>query len=342
MSQELARLNRDVTLVVNTGSELGRRATASGLKVFPVRMRQDYDLIAAWKLRDLIRKHRFDIIHAHHPTAHAISLLAAKLSGVPGLVVTRRVIFKIKNNPFSRWKYTSLRINRYVAVCREIKSILEDYGVNHNRVKVIPSAVDLESFRPVQDKSEARKKWGLNPDDVVVGTVGNSAWFKGHSYLMQAAQTVMQMHPNAKLFFCGKGTEDLIQKARELGIERNVILSGFRTDIPDILTCLDIFVLPSLREGIATAGIEGMAAGLPVIGTKVGGIPDIVSEETGLLVPPADSRALAEAIMRLIGDSKLKIQMGAAGRLKAQREFAKEKVAQQILELYQDALTGTN
>src|SRR4030067_1393500 len=142
-------------------------------------MRQDYDLIAAWKLRDLIRKHSFDLIHAHHPTAHAISLIAARLSGIPGLVVTRRVIFKIKRNPFSRWKYLSHRINRFVAASNAIGRILQRYGVPPARVAVIPDAVDLERFNPKYDREEARKQLGIGISEKVIGTGGNIGWVKG-------------------------------------------------------------------------------------------------------------------------------------------------------------------
>jgi glycosyltransferase involved in cell wall biosynthesis len=338
LCQELSRRGEDVTLVTNTETELEKRATAAGLKVKPIRMRQDYDLLAAWKIRDLILEEKFDIIHAHHPTAHAISLLAAKLSGIPSLIVTRRVIFKIKNNPFSKWKYQSSRINRYVAVCQAVKQLLEDYGVNHGRVEVIPSAVDLLRFNLNQDRETARKRWGILKENIVVGTVGNNSWFKGYPYLLEAAIIVTGKHPQTKFFFCGKGTEQLFGQTQELGLEKNIILSGFRTDIPDILACFDIFVLPSLQEGIATAGIEAMASGLPLIGTQVGGIPDIVSKENGSLVPPGNPQALAEAILKLIENPILAENLGLAGRRIAEQRFSKEKVAGQILELYQDSL----
>jgi len=338
LCQELSKRGEDVTLVTNTESELEKRAMATGLKVKPIRMRQDYDLLAAWKIRDLILEEELDIIHAHHPTAHAISLLAAKLSGVPSLIVTRRVIFKMKNNPFSKWKYQSSRINHYVAVCQAVKRLLEDYGVNHGRVEVIPSAVDLLRFHLNQDKETARKTWGILKEDIVVGTVGNNSWFKGYPYLLEAAKIVTGKHPRAKFFFCGKGTQQLFGQAQELGLEKNAILSGFRTDIPDILACFDIFVLPSLQEGIATAGIEAMASGLPLIGTQVGGIPDLISQENGWLVPPGNPQALAEVILKLIENPILAKNLGQAGRRIAEQRFSKEKVAGQILELYQDSL----
>src|SRR4030067_1335757 len=98
LCDELQKRGESVTLVTNTESELEKRAARIGLNVLPVRMRQDYDLLAVWQLRNLILKHKFDVIHAHHPTAHALSLLAAKLSGIPSLIVTRRVVFRIKQN----------------------------------------------------------------------------------------------------------------------------------------------------------------------------------------------------------------------------------------------------
>src|SRR5574341_584304 len=338
LCQELSRLGENVALVTNTESELEKRARATGLKVKPIRMRQDYDLLAAWKIRDLILREKIDLIHAHHPTAHAVSLLAAKLSGIPSLIVTRRVIFKMKNNPFSKWKYQSSRINRYVAVCQAVQRLLEDYGVNHGRVQVIPSAVDVLRFNVDHDQATARKRWNINPGEVVVGTVGNNNWFKGYDYLLHAARIVIDKHPQTKFFFCGSRTEELYGPARKFSLEKNVILSGFRTDIPEILACFDIFVLPSLQEGIATAGIEAMASGLPLVGTKVGGIPDLVSEMNGLLIPPGNSQALAEAILRLIENPNLAKNLGLAGRRIAEQKFSKEKVSGQILELYQNTL----
>lgn len=342
LCEELRNKGAKVTLVTNTESELQKRGTKSGLRIVPLRMRQDYDLAAVWQLRKLILKEKFDLIHAHHSTAHAISLLAAKLSGIPSLVVTRRVIFGIKNNPFSKWKYCSPRISKFIAVCSQIKSLLSKYGVDQDRVAVIPSAVDLERFQPVCDKAEARQKWGIAPTEMVIGTVGNNGWFKGYPYLMQAAEVVSHKHPEARFFFCGKGTEELSKLARELQIESKVILSGFRNDIPQILSCFDTFVLPSLQEGIATAGIEAMASGLPVVGTQVGGIPDIVTEKSGMLVPPANPQALADAILHLIERPQLREQMGKEGRALAEQKFSKEKVTAEILELYRTSLNGSS
>ena len=255
-------------------------------------------------------------------------------------MVTRRVSFQPKSNPFSQWKYRSSAIKKYIAVSRHVAETLIRYGVKSERLSVIPDAIEL-NFTKAGRSREFRDQLGIRADEIVIGNVGSYSPFKGYEYLVRAAQVVLKKHPNCRFLFCGGGTQRLSKLAQELGIAEKIILLSFRDNIPEVLASLDMFVLSSLEEGLSLAGIEAMASGLPLVGTQAGGIPDIISEENGILVPPANSQALADAIAKLVTDPELRRHLGKEGRRKVEQFFSIEKVADQILQLYRASLNGS-
>jgi glycosyltransferase involved in cell wall biosynthesis len=181
---------------------------------------------------------------------------------------------------------------------------------------------------------------GISPDSLVVGYVGWLIPIKGVIYLVRAMAKVLQRHPNSLLLLVGKGDDKgkeeiiLIEQVKSLGLSDRVRFLGWRPDVDEIMTCFDLLALPSLNEGMGRVLVEAMAVGLPIVATRVGGIPDLVKHgENGLLVPPADAGALGGAITELLIDKAGRERMGENGR-KMCRAYSAETMLEQINILY--------
>jgi len=189
-------------------------------------------------------------------------------------------------------------------------------------VVTIHSAVDTERFCPREKSAAVLREFGLDSRTPVVGTVARIHRSKGFEHLLQAIAAVSRSNPQCRFLIIGKGREKLAAQLKALDIARHVITSGYREDVPQLLSIIDLFVLPSLREGLGTAILEAMAMGKPVVASRVGGIPEAVKHGlNGLLVPPADAPALAAAISRLLAAPDRCLEMGRRGRLRAERLF---------------------
>jgi glycosyltransferase involved in cell wall biosynthesis len=175
-----------------------------------------------------------------------------------------------------------------------------------------------------------------------VGTVARLSSVKGHEYLLQAARWVIAKSPHTKFLIVGDGPcrPELEKLARELQIDSHVVFTGIRTDIPEILTSIDLFVLPSaIREGLSLAIAEAMAAGKPTIGTRIGGIPEIIRDgETGFIVPPKNSDAIAEKILYFLYHPEIAQNFGKAGRRWCEREYDSEVMADRFNKLYESVV----
>lgn len=297
----------------------------------PVSIRQDYDLAAARAIARIARERGAGLIHAHHPKAHAVCVLSRWLwTGVP-LVVTRRVINPIRKNPFSRFKYNSAKIGRYIAVCQAAADELAAVGVARDRISVIPSGIDTRRWDAAR---KARTSLGAAPP-LRVTMVGHYSPIKGHFILLQAAARVVKDFPGVVFQLVGRQTEELRPEAERLGVAEHVEILGERTDVPELLSKTHVFVMPSLMEGIGTSLIEAQAAGVPVVASEIGGLPDVVEKEvTGLLTPPGDAQALASALLRLLRSPEEREAMAARAVENARKNFSVEAITDRLEALY--------
>jgi len=204
----------------------------------------------------------------------------------------------------------------------------------------IHSGIDLAHVRSVRvDPTVKRKELGLPPEGPIVGTVGRLVPIKGQEWLLKAAPRVLTELPQACFVIIGDGPMlgELKRLTSKLGIGLRVVFWGAREDVPECLAALDLFVLPSLNEGMGRVLLEAMAVGCPVVATRVGGIPDIVAHgTTGLLVPPQDDRALAEAILTLLRDRSRRAAYGEAARRHVNGRFDVDTMVRNIERLYDE------
>ena len=334
--RELKKRGYRVYFVVQPASPLHEKAVAEGLDVLPLKMRSELDFFSAWRLSRWMRRRRCQLVHFHDAHGLAVGAMAARWAKVPLRFISRRVDFPLKKNRFSRRKYTR-DITAIIAISEGVKKVLIDGGVPERLIHVIPSGIDFSPFRDVPDRDFLRREFSFGPENYLVGVVAALEDHKGHTYLLQASKILRAKAPNVRVIVVGTGSLrwELDRQTRELGVEDMVFFLGFREDVPRILASLDLFVLSSHLEGLGSSILDAMASRLPVVATRVGGIPEVViNGETGLLVPPRDPEALAEAILTLCRDRELAARLGQKGYEIVHEKYSAEAMADRIISLY--------
>lgn len=308
---------------------------------FTIEMRNELDFVSGFKIASLCRKFKFDILHLH--SAHALSLgLWAKLFYKRlKLTAVRRVAFPIKKNPISQFKYKNDHLDRIVSISDGIKRVLIEDGVPKDKIVTIRSGVDLGRFDSVSPPRDFRKSLGIPEGDILIGTIAAITKEKGYPNLIRAAKIVLDRAENVTFLAVGDGPdeEEVQDLAGSLNLGGEFIFAGFREDVGDFFKSFDIFVLASKMEGLGTSVLDAQAVGLPIVATTAGGIPEmIINGRNGLLVPPEDEASLADAILRLIGDEKLRQKMGENAKEEV-KKFSIDKTIQENIDLYREILS---
>ena len=336
----LRAIGQRAALVAHPDGELRRRA-AEGLELVPLAPRTEMDLSAAWRFARVLKRLAPDVIHAHDPHGVAMAGLAlsfgagASASGrLPPLVASRRVDFHLKGNSFSRWKYR--QVDCFIAASEAIRRILLADGVPEDATVTVHEGIDVDhvAAAPPVDVHEA---FWLPHHAPVVGNVAALVPHKGQRYLIDAAHLVVQRMPDVRFVILGEGElrEHLERQVREHHLEKHVLLPGFRTDVLGCIKSFDLFVMSSVTEGLGTSLLDAMACARPIVATAAGGIPEIVEDGVnGLLVPPRDAHALADAMVRALNDESMRRRMGAAGLARVRERFTVERMVSQTADIY--------
>jgi len=327
----LREIGQRAALVAHPDGELRKRA-AEGLELVPLAPKSEVDLSAAWRLNRVIKKLQPDVIHAHD--AHGVAMAGLALSlgaasaknGEPPLVVSRRVDFHLRHNSFSRWKHR--QVDCFIAASEAIRQMLITDGVPAERTVTVHEGIDVDHIlaAPLVDVHQA---FFLPHGSAVVGNIAALVPHKGQRHLIEAAHLVVQKLPDVRFVILGEGElrEALERLVREYHLEKHVLLPGFRTDVIGCLKSFDVFVMSSVTEGLGTSLLDAMACSRPIIATSAGGIPEVVDEGvTGLLVPPRDHTAMADAIISLVGDEARRRAMGDRGFARVNEKFTVERM----------------
>jgi glycosyltransferase involved in cell wall biosynthesis len=293
---------------------------------------------------ELVRREGASLIHAHEFTGNTYGCLVAKLAGVP-LIGTVHGKSYYSEQYKRRLAYRAVsRVATMVAVSEDLKRFLTaNVGVPAERIKVIYNGQELLPQIGLEEKARLQGEFGLEENESVVGVVGSLYPVKGHEYLLAAVPQVLKTHPRTKFVIVGRGDLDASLKdtVKRGGLEKRVRFLGFREDVAALLSLMDIFVLPSLSEGLSIALLEAMAAGKPVIATNVGGNPELVVDgETGYSIPPRDADTLAAKIRLLLTDQCRAKELGENGRKRVQQKFSLQAMADNYQRLYEDCLQG--
>lgn len=318
------------------------------------------DMVRIWQaLAQLIRKHDINIVQTN--ILGSLNFLVLTLPWATNLSVVlwtfQNVQFLPSKKDVSRYHWlvkpkryvhrllyrlASHRVSGFIAVSDEVcESMIKQIGPIQDKITVICNSVDIKRYERSVDKHAVRQQLGLETNTRLIATVATLKEQKGHRYLIDAAATIVPQHPDCHFLFVGDGKlrGKLQAQVRESGLSGNIHFLGSRRDVPDLLAASDLFVLPSLWEGLPMALIEAMAASMPVVATAVSGTVQVmIPGETGLVVPPGNSQMLAGAMIELLSDPARAQAMGIAAKQRVQAEFSAEKQANEHLALYRRLL----
>lgn len=326
-----------------------RAPAVPGLVVIPLHMwsrfHLRYDVEDVLQLRRLVREQGIDIVHTHRGKDHWLAAVALKLlRNAPPLIRTRHVVVPCRQHIFNKWLYkncTAAVIGVSKRAQESLGTLLDFYP--EERKPVIYSAVDTERFSPECRSAELRHQLGVEENGLLIGLIARFQRIKGQREFLQAARLVVEKSQGKfplKFLLAGRNAhyyrEKYLRLARQLGIQEHVKILGEVENVPQLVASQDIGVVASLgSEGSSRITLEYLAAGVPVVATRVGGIPELIThQETGLLVEAGNVDQLAEAIMQLIASTSLRQRLASAG-LKAARDFfSPQRFCKEIIQLY--------
>lgn len=324
--------------------ELRREGVA--VTVLDEQRRNAVGLVVA--LARFLRRNRIEVLHTHRYKENVLGSLAAKLVGVRHVVRTVHGL----GEPMSGWEGLKFRLydsldraalqlfaDRIVAVSNETARALEHAGQPAAAVHRIHNGVDLSKIAPSRSRDEVRRELGLGPPAVLIGTAGRLAAVKAQDCFLRAARLILRKERHARFIIAGDGPRkrELMALATQLGIERECAFLGARRDIFDLVAALDLFVLPSLDEGIPMALLEAMALERPLVASNVGGIPEVITHRiNGLLVEAGDEPALAEASLELIRDPSWAAVIGKQARQTVEERFSHTACGRALAEVYKE------
>ena len=330
--------------------QIGVDLTGTPLEVYAIRKLYGVRAVReCLRLASYLRQNRIDIVHAYNFYANVFALPAARLAKVPVVLASIRDTGEI-------WTARQRAVNklvcrladRVVVNAEAIKRGLIADGYRPERIIVIPNGIICPPLRSFQD-GELHQEFGLSPDDVLIGVVSRIDRLKGLEYFLAAAHDVLARVPRAKFLIIGDNSfnpeyrEELKEQVIRLGLQDKVIFTGFRLDVPKILSSLAVSVLTSvIGEGLSNSLLESMAAAVPVVASNVGGNPEVIVDgKTGLLVPPMNPPALAEAICRIVLTPGLRQSFGQAGRERVLEHFSNERMIRTVEQMYADLLKAS-
>jgi len=326
--------------VYNPHEEMLEEARRNNISYAVFQCRSQLDLKLAFSIREYIKKNKIDIIHCHGYKSNFYGLLASK-GQIPSVTTNhnwltahwRLKIYCILDSLWIRF------FDRIVAVSNEIKEDMLKYKIPEKKIRVIDNGIDIKRFDTEKVGKNIKKDLGIDENVKVIGTIGSLQIEKGHIYLLKAAKQVLDVMKDIKFIIVGDGSlrKQLEAYSRESGIEKHVIFMGTRKEIPELLMAMDIFVLPSIKEGLPAALLEAMAAKRPVIATRVGAIPKVIeNKDIGVLVEPKDIIGLRDAIMNLINDPERMNLLAREGFNRVRKDFSSDEMCKHYLKLYKE------
>ncbi len=350
---ELTLANREQmqTAVVCLDEEgvLAEELRRAGVKVYFTQRKAGIDLSQVSKIRAAIKDFRPAVIHCHQYTPFFYGATAAWKAGIGKVLFTEHGrhwpdIVGWKRRFFNRC-WLNRRADRMTAVCQFSRNRLaEKDGFPREKIEVIYNGVQVSQFENINGRDAIRAELGIAGTVKVIVQVGTFRKVKDQATAIKAFQIVKKKCDNAVLLFVGDGPElaDCQKLAEKLELTDSILFAGQRSDIPWILSAGDMMLMTSLSEAHSVSLLEGMAAGLPIVATNVGGNGEtIIDGETGRLIPAGNAEKIAEAILEILADDEMRIRMGQAGHERVKKYFTREAMHRRYLEIYNDLVNGT-
>jgi sugar transferase (PEP-CTERM/EpsH1 system associated) len=292
----------------------------------------------------LLKERDIHLMHSHEFATNVYASLLAKITGIPAVTTVHG-----KNYYGEKWRRRAAyryaaRHSTMVAVSHDMKRFLvERISIPPDKLRVIHNGIDLGRYAEQQADRAIRKKLGIRDGQPVIGTIGNLFAVKGQVHLLRACRDVARVFPDLVLLIAGEGDQRgmLEKEASDIGMADRVKFLGFRDDVPSLLQAMDVFVLPSLSEGLPLSVLEALSLKKPVVASDVGGIPEIIENGvTGYLVPPENPEALAEKITLLLQNPERAAVIGQAGRRRVEEDFSLPRMIREHQSLYEEICAG--
>ncbi len=344
VTRGLLRRGFDVNVGYSTPGPLEADFRDLGMPLYPLPRAARVDPLLFLRMARLVRHLRPDVVHTHLFKSNFHGRGAAYLAGAPVVVSTLHSADPWAANPLAGRIYglTARFADRLIAVSEPVRAYhLAHTGVPAEKVITIENGVDLDQFNSIKASGEQlRADLKIPAGAPLLGVIGRLVADKGQVHFLRAAAYIRERQPTARFLLVGDGPQKgaLHAIARDLDLEEAVLFTGFRQDIPAVMAALDVLVIPSLREGLPLTLLEAMAAGTPVVATDAGGVADVLAGEAGLVVPPGDSAALADACLKLLATPDLRARMGAAGRAIVVQRYSLERTVERLATLYRQLL----
>jgi len=335
-----------VVLACQPGARILEHARDRGIETFAVRMGGAFDILGIRRVRALIGKQAVSIVNTHSSRDSWCAGLAARLLSGVKIIRTRHLGVPIKPGFDSRLLYHIIPDVVVTAGEALRKHVIEQTGASPESVLSIPTGIDLQVFDPSRaDGDGFRAGLGLSAETPLIGTAGMLRGKKGHSYFLEAAEGVLRQIPEAKFVIVGDIAFEspikrlLSEHIARLGIEGSVIMPGYRSDMPGVMAAMDVFVLPSLAEGVSQVVNQALAMKRPVVATNVGGLPEqIIDGVTGILVEKANSEQIRDAVLALLSNPDDARRMGENGRKLVEEKYSLEGMLDATEALYRRLL----
>lgn len=339
---------RSTVCCIRNKDLLGAEVMARGFPLVELGLlnKGGWDQRIVTQLKNLIRQHQIDLVHSHLFHANLYGRLAASGTKIPAIASIHNTY-----NDKRKWHrqlinyFLARRSTAIIAGSEEIKQDIVRFDrVDPTLIEIIPNAVDLSLSASTLSKQESRARLELTPENLVLGSVGRLEKQKGHYHLIEAMPQITAEHPQAILLLVGSGREEtaLQAQALALGVEKNIRFLGTRRDLGDLFRAMDLFVMPSLWEGLSLAMVSAMAAGLPIIATDVGGVGEVLAHGTcGRVVPAMNATALATEILHLVRHPQQATTLANLGKQRAWDHYSDRAMTRRVQSLYDRALEPT-
>jgi glycosyltransferase involved in cell wall biosynthesis len=341
LAEQLVGRGHAVHVLARPGSYVFEESTRRGLTVHPGVVKSQSDYAAYPRLLPLFRSVKYDVVHVHMFPDHLMPPAAARRAGVPVNVMSHHLPYPLKKGIHKRIAVKHFLFNRMVAVSESVRQTLIGSGLRPEQVLTIHHGTDTDAFRQTTlPPGEVRREWGVPEGRFLVGVVGRVAEEKGVDQFLKAMALLADAPVHGVVVGEGKVLAEMRDLATRLRLDDRVTFAGFRADVNNAVNAMDALLLASTwAEPCAAVIQQAMAVSKPVIGTNIGGTPEMIADgETGILVPPSDAGAIAAAVRRLLGDPALSARMGDAGRVRADAHFTLSGMTDRIEALYREEL----
>ncbi len=339
----------DIHMATSPEGDFFNLLTGMGINVLPLDLKDRINFNNIKILSEIIRKKKIDIVHSQGARADFFARMAAR-NLRPKVKVVNTIAMPVKGYDVSVFRkyvyrffdsFSEQYVDWFIVVSEVLrKTLIDAHKIPPDMITRIYNGIELDEYRPDdsgKSPGNIREEYNIEGDVFLMGAVGRMVWQKGFKYLVQAIPEIVSEIPDLKLLLAGNGPlrDKLEDLSEELGVRDKIIFAGFRNDIKDVLSAVDILSVPSLLEGFPMVILEAMAMAKPIVAADIDGIAEqIIDGVNGILVPPKDPSALAKAVILVLNDKELAMSMGSAAREEAEQEFSVEKMVTETEKVY--------